>query len=210
MDQGTGDALLHYVEGGVYPMDHPCVKEFAMTGPMLGAIRQYSAALPVALCGLTAYRSAQFGPEYHDTFFTTQFNVHRIEKHTLVRDGSTFRSVERDFVTSDSYDVHLTDVLEDADGSLLVVDMGAWFNYGCPTSKIAKPEVPGAIYRVRRTGAPRSRRSLGQVPEARIRRADRTRAGHTGRTARRPSAQGPGAGHCTTEQVGTGRGRDTG
>ena len=44
-------------------------------------------------------------------------------------------------------------MLEDADGSLLVVDMGAWFNYGCPTSKIAKPEVLGAIYRVRRADA---------------------------------------------------------
>jgi putative heme-binding domain-containing protein len=32
--------------------------------------------------------------------------------------------------------------------------MGAWFNYGCPTSKIAKPEVLGAIYRVRRKDAP--------------------------------------------------------
>jgi hypothetical protein len=62
MDQGPGDALLHYVEGGVYPMDHPCVKEFVRTGPLLGAVRQFDAALPVALCGLTRYRSAQFGP----------------------------------------------------------------------------------------------------------------------------------------------------
>lgn len=154
MDQGPGDALLHYVEGGVYPMDHPCVKEFVSTGPMLGAVRQYSAALPVALCGLTAYRSSHLGADYTGGFFTAQFNVHRIEHHRLVPDGSTFRSVERDFVTSDSYDVHLSDVLEDADGTLLFVDMGAWFNYGCPTSKIAKPEVLGGIYRVRRRGGP--------------------------------------------------------
>src|SRR4051794_13823764 len=155
MDQGPGDALLHYVEGGVYPMDHPCVKEFARTGPMLGAVRQYGAALPVALCGLCRYRSSQFGRDYQDSLFSAQFNVHRIEQHTLVRDGSTFRSVEKDFVTSGNYDVHFTDVLEDADGSLLLVDMGAWFNYGCPTSKIAKAEVLGAIYRVRRKDAPR-------------------------------------------------------
>src|SRR5262249_4656081 len=90
-----------------------------------------------------------------DSLFSAQFNVHRIEQHTLVRDGATFRSVEKDFVTSDDYDIHFTDVLEDADGSLLLVDMGAWFNYGCPTSKIAKAEVLGAIYRVRRKDAPR-------------------------------------------------------
>jgi putative membrane-bound dehydrogenase-like protein len=155
MDQGPGDALLHYVEGGVYPMDHPCVKEFPRTGPMLGAVRQYGAALPVALCGLCRYGSSQFGKDYQDSLFSAQFNVHRIEQHTLVRDGSTFRSIEKDFVTSDNYDVHFTDVLEDADGSLLLVDMGAWFNYGCPTSKIAKAEVLGAIYRVRRKDAPR-------------------------------------------------------
>jgi putative heme-binding domain-containing protein len=154
MDQGPGDALLHYIEGGVYPMEHPCVKEFPMTGPLLGAVRQYTAALPVALCGLARYRSGQFGLDFQDSFFTAQFNVHRIEQHTLVRHGATFRSRERDFLTSTDHDVHFTDVLEDADGSLLVVDMGAWFNYGCPTSKIARPEVLGAIYRVRKVGAP--------------------------------------------------------
>jgi putative heme-binding domain-containing protein len=155
MDQGPGDALLHYVEGGVYPMDHPCVKEFPRTGPMLGAVRQYTAALPVALCGLCRYGSTQFGDDYKDCLFSAQFNVHRVERHTLVRDGSTYRSVEKDFLTSTDYDTHFTDVLEDADGSLLVVDMGAWFNYGCPTSKIARPEVLGAIYRIRRKDAPR-------------------------------------------------------
>jgi putative heme-binding domain-containing protein len=154
MDQGPGDALLHYVEGGVYPMEHPCIKEFPMTGPMLGSVKQYTAALPVALCGLTRYRSTQFGPDYQNSLFTAQFNVHRIEQHILVRDGATFRSKDKDFLTSTDHDTHFTDVLEDADGSLLVVDMGAWFNYGCPTSKIAKPEVLGGIYRIRRTDAP--------------------------------------------------------
>jgi putative heme-binding domain-containing protein len=154
MDQGPGDALLHYVEGGVYPMEHPCLKEFPMTGSLLGSVRQYTAALPVALCGLARYRSTQLGPDYRNSLFTAQFNVHRIQQHSLVRDGATFRTVDRDFLTSTDQDVHFTDVFEDADGSLLIVDMGAWFNYGCPTSKIARPEVLGAIYRVRRRDAP--------------------------------------------------------
>ena len=42
---------------------------------------------------------------------------------------------------------------EDADGSLLVVDTGGWYKLCCPTSQIAKPEVLGGIYRIRRTGA---------------------------------------------------------
>ena len=46
-------------------------------------------------------------------------------------------------------------MLEDADGSLLVIDTGGWFRIGCPTSQIAKPDVMGAIYRVRKTDAQR-------------------------------------------------------
>ncbi|MDE0819040.1 MAG: HEAT repeat domain-containing protein, partial [Pirellulaceae bacterium] len=39
-----------------------------------------------------------------------------------------------------------------ADGSLIVVDTGGWFYRGCPTSQFARPDVLGAIYRVRRDG----------------------------------------------------------
>jgi putative heme-binding domain-containing protein len=35
------------------------------------------------------------------------------------------------------------------------MDTGAWFIHGCPISRIAKPEIKGAIYRVRRKGAAR-------------------------------------------------------
>src|SRR5260370_320882 len=44
--------------------------------------------------------------------------------------------------------------MEDADGSLIVVDTGAWFVHGCPISRVSKPEVKGAVYRVRKIGAP--------------------------------------------------------
>ncbi|MBI4603203.1 MAG: HEAT repeat domain-containing protein [Planctomycetes bacterium] len=155
MDQGTGDALLHYVLGGVYPRDdQPCLEELPKTGPLLGAVLTFSAALPVALCGLERIRSDRLGLGYQDTLLSTQFNVHRIQQHVLARDGATFRASSKDFLASSDYDLRLTDVLEDADGSLLAVDMGAWFNYGCPTAKIAKPEVKGSIYRIRRAAAP--------------------------------------------------------
>src|SRR5262249_38139215 len=44
---------------------------------------------------------------------------------------------------------------DDADGSLVVVDTGGWYKLCCPTSQIRKPDVLGAIYRVRRKAAPR-------------------------------------------------------
>jgi putative heme-binding domain-containing protein len=56
-------------------------------------------------------------------------------------------------VVSDSIDFHPTDVLEDADGSLLIVDTGAWYKLCCPSSQLAKADVLGGIYRVRRSGA---------------------------------------------------------
>ena len=46
-------------------------------------------------------------------------------------------------------------MLEDADGSLLVVDTGGWYKLCCPTSQLHKPDVLGAIYRVRRKDAPK-------------------------------------------------------
>src|SRR5262249_6242782 len=154
MDQVQGDCLLHYVEGGVYPMEHPCLAEFATTGPPLGAVRRYSAVLPAALCGLTRYRSRSLGAEFQDCWFSTQYILRAIVRHDLVREGSTFRAEDADFLTCTTHDVRLTDVLEDADGSLLFVDMGAWFTYGFPGNPLPKPEALGAIYRIRRVGAP--------------------------------------------------------
>jgi putative heme-binding domain-containing protein len=155
MDQGPGDCLLHYVEGGVYPMEHPCLTELVRTGPLLPPVRQYSPVLPAALCGLTSYRSDHFGPAYRDCLFSTHYMTHKIVQHILVRDGSTFRAEDRDFLATMSHDVRLTDVLEGGDGSLLFVDMGAWFTYGFPGNPLAKPAAFGAIYRIRRSGAPR-------------------------------------------------------
>jgi putative heme-binding domain-containing protein len=162
MDQGPGDALLHYVEGGVYPMEHPCLREFAWTGPLLGSVQQYSPALPAALCGLTRYRSAHLGKEYQGSLFSTQYMLHRIVQNKLIRDGSTFRAEDRVLLSSDDHDVHLTDVIEDADGSLLFIDMGAWFTYGFPGNPLPRPEVLGGIYRIRRVGAPRTKDPWGK------------------------------------------------
>ncbi|HEY5313028.1 MAG TPA: HEAT repeat domain-containing protein, partial [Pirellulales bacterium] len=78
---------------------------------------------------------------------------HTLVRTQLTRDGATFRSADQDFLTSTDMDFHPTDVLEDADGSLLVIDTGGWFRIGCPTSRIAKPEILGGIYRIRRHGA---------------------------------------------------------
>ena len=87
------------------------------------------------------------------------FNLHKVTRHVLEPSGATFTNRDTDFLVSDSRDFHPTDVIEDADGSLLVVDTGAWYKLCCPTSQLAKPDVLGAIYRVRRKGGAAGRGS---------------------------------------------------
>ena len=65
----------------------------------------------------------------------------------------TFHAETTDFLVSNNLDFHPTDILEDADGSLIVIDTGGWYKLCCPTSQLWKPDILGAIYRIRRKGA---------------------------------------------------------
>jgi putative heme-binding domain-containing protein len=56
---------------------------------------------------------------------------------------------------SNNLDFHPTDILEDADGSLIVIDTGGWYKLCCPTSQLWKPDILGGIYRIRRKGTPK-------------------------------------------------------
>lgn len=149
-DDARHDALVHYAYGGVYPRRHPVTAEFKRTGDFMPPLSLFGVVAPA---GLTRYESDQWGADYRDNFFSVQFNTHKVVRHVLTRSGASFRSADEDFLTSDNPDFHPTDVFEDADGSLLVIDTGGWFRNGCPTSQVAKPEILGAIYRVRRLGS---------------------------------------------------------
>ncbi len=151
-----GDTLVHWVEGGVYPREdqQDAIAEFPWTGGLLGPVTNYG---HVAVSGLCVDRAGFASDEEGSGaihVFVTEFNTHKVVLTTLERSGSTFRAVEtRDFLVSDDPDFHPTDVLQDADGSLLVIDTGGWFRIGCPTSQVAKPQIVGAIYRIRKTSA---------------------------------------------------------
>ncbi len=149
-----GDCLVHWVRGGVYPrLDQPdCLAEFPRTGEPLDAVHNFG---HVAVSGVMRYRSGSFGfgEEYANNWFVTEFNTHKVKRCVLEREGSTFKATVHEFLKAKSDDFHPTDVLEDADGSLLVIDTGGWFRIGCPTSQIAKSHILGGIYRVRKTDA---------------------------------------------------------
>ena len=156
-DGPRGDCLVHWVEGGVYPRydQQDAIDEFPSTGDPLGPVHNYG---HVAVSGLTRYRSDQFfGPIDEEnpqhSFFVTQFNTHKLVRTIVSREGASFKAESHeDFMVSDNPDFHPTDVVEDADGSLLVIDTGGWFRIGCPTSQVAKPDIAGAVYRIKKVG----------------------------------------------------------
>ncbi|MCI0332490.1 MAG: HEAT repeat domain-containing protein [Planctomycetes bacterium] len=147
---GRRDGLAHAIYGGVYGKDHGVLVGHPRTGELMPALVLMS---PTAPCGLERYDSNVFGAEYRDNLFACQFNLRKVSRHVLRTRGSSYISEDSDFVTSDNVDFHPTDVLMDADGSLLVIDTGGWYKLCCPTSQLWKPDVLGGIYRVRRDGA---------------------------------------------------------
>lgn len=144
------DGILYALEGAVFPWNE-VLNEFKSTGELFEPVDPLGW---VAVSGLIRYRGDNFGKDFRDNFFSAQFNPHRIQRHIVERDGAGFRVRHEDFLTCTDPDFHPTALVEDADGSLLVIDTGGWFRIGCPTSRIAKPEINGAIYRIRRTSAP--------------------------------------------------------
>ena len=150
---GRTDALLHWIYGSVYNLRREPVRP-RTSGELLPPMSRRGWVAPP---GLTRYRSGKFGngfgADYRDDIFLTEFNTHRVYRIMPERTGASYTASDEVFLESTSPYVHFTDVIEDADGSLLVMDTGGWFLYGCPTSALSRPEIKGGIYRIRKRGA---------------------------------------------------------
>ncbi|MFM8283717.1 MAG: PVC-type heme-binding CxxCH protein [Planctomycetaceae bacterium] len=148
---GQRDGLIHALYGGVYGKDHGVLDGHPRTGGLLPALAHLGPAAPA---GLHLHSGFGCGPVAAGDLFTCAFNLRTVMHHRLVAAGASFTTVDEPFVQSDSVDFHPTDVIEDADGSLVVVDTGGWYKLCCPTSQLEKPAALGAIYRVRHGAAP--------------------------------------------------------
>jgi putative membrane-bound dehydrogenase-like protein len=159
---GQRDALMYWTEGGIYPKPNKNITRDALplTGELMPVVTKYSRVAPA---GITRYRNSSLGEDYQDNLFSAQFNTHRVLRHKLIRDGASFRTEDEVFFSSSNEDFHPTDVLEDGDGNLLVVETGGWFIKGCPLSQVSKPELQGSIYRVRKKGAAKVEDPFGNV-----------------------------------------------
>ncbi len=150
--------MIHAIYGGVYGKKHDSIYAHPMTGDVMPVLNHQGAAAP---CGLIAGSDFLFGGGFDQHLFACYFNLHKVVNHKLIPDGPTYTTEDADLLFCDHPDFHPTDVFEDADGSLLIVDTGGWYKVCCPTSQLAKPDVLGAIYRVRKKGAPKVSDPLG-------------------------------------------------
>ena len=159
---GRRDGLIHAVYGGVYGKQNAVLDAHPHTGSLMPVLDHLGAAAP---CGLTRLKSDQLGADFRNNLLTSLFNMQKVTRHILAPAGASFTSRTVEFLRSDNRDFHPTDVIEDADGSVIVVDTGGWYKLCCPTSQLWKPDIPGAIYRIRRTGGHALRDPRGEQIE---------------------------------------------
>ena len=147
--EGKRDGLIHAVYGGVYGKDHGVLAGVPRTGELMPVLVHQGASAP---CGLARLESTQLGRDFAANVLSCSFNKHRVFRHAIGNNGGMLTSENSEFLVSDSPDFHPTDVFEDADGSVLVINTGGWYKICCPTSQFYRPEVLGGIYRVKKIG----------------------------------------------------------
>ena len=146
---GIRDAIVHLVDGGLYPYCPDQGTAVPITGSFIPPLALFPA---VALSGFARAES-------DGSLYSAQHNTRKVVRHVLTRLGSSYTAENVDFVRSDNPDFHPSDVLEAPDGSLIVLDTGAWYVQHCPTGKIRTSEAKGGIWRVRSTTTSAAKRA---------------------------------------------------
>ncbi|MEZ6060897.1 MAG: HEAT repeat domain-containing protein [Planctomycetaceae bacterium] len=164
---GARDGVAHAVYGGVYGKDHDVINGHLRTGDLMPITVQFAAAAPAGLAYLESPRVASL--VYSDpvnVLVAAQFNLHRVSLHSLTPDGAGFRSENRDLLVADRIDFHPTEVIEDADGSLIVIDTGGWYDLCCPSSHVDQKTAAGGIYRLSPESTPATAATRRSSPAA--------------------------------------------
>ncbi len=159
---GQRDGLIHAVYGGVWGKVNGALDGHIRTGDLLPPLVHLGAAAPCGLLRVESPPTTSLPATLQtiqrsslDTLLACSFNMHKVTRHALKPSGASYRTIDDDFVVCDHSDFHPTDIIEDADGSFLLIDTGGWYKLCCPTSQLHKPDVAGAIYRIRRKDAKR-------------------------------------------------------
>lgn len=147
---GLRDGITHSVYGSLFGKVHRVIDGHVRTGSLMPVTIDLGPAAPSGLKCLTS--TAVIPPQASDEciLVAAQFNLQKVSAHRLRASGASFTSHNEDIVVADRIDFHPTDVLEDTDGSLLIVDTGGWYDLCCPSSRIDQKAANGGIYRLSR------------------------------------------------------------
>ncbi len=152
--KGLRDGIAHAVYGSVFGKDHRVLEGHVRTGPLMPVTIDLGAAAPSGLICLASndlLSAIQPNPPTSNerVLVAALFNLQKVTTHRLLPLGASFSSQNADLVVADRIDFHPTDVLEDADGSLLIVDTGGWYDLCCPSSRVDQKAAAGGIYRLK-------------------------------------------------------------
>ena len=145
--EGKRDGIGHAVYGSLFGKRHRPIEGHFRTGDLMPVTKHLGPAAPSGLAYLHQWS------ENHSTLACAQFNLHKVSIHELVPDGAAFKTIDHDLVRSDHLPFHPTDVIEDADGSLIILDTGDWYDLCCPSSGAENSTEVGGIYRLRKDNA---------------------------------------------------------
>lgn len=144
---GLRDGIGHGIYGSVFGKNHAVLDGHPKTGPLMLPMVELGPAAP---SGLIVQSDTEDTPDDNlSRLVAAQFNLQRVSEHTLIRKGTTYESSNSDLVIGDQLDFHPVGILEDIDGSLLVVDTGGWYDLCCPSSGTEERVATGGIYRLR-------------------------------------------------------------
>ena len=156
--KGLRDGIGHAVYGSVFGKDHAVLRSHVKTGPLMKPIVELGPAAPSGL--LTMSQASPWIPsgnaQSQTTMVAALFNLQKVTAHSLTPNGASYTASTSDLVVGEQLDFHPVDVLEDVDGSLLIVDTGGWYDLCCPSSGNEERISKGGIYRLKDRNAQKS------------------------------------------------------
>jgi len=152
------DTLMHWQLGGVYerPDYLRIIADLPRTHERMPILKDLGHVVPSGSCfwksaNALAPAGRPWSADPADLqYLVAYYNSKKVMRFELKKDGSTYRAEEHEFFTVERTGAHLSDIIECPDGSLLVVDTGTWYSH-CPSSLQGTANIPGQIYRIRRT-----------------------------------------------------------
>ena len=162
---GMRDGIGHAPRGGLFGKYQQLLDLHWSTGPLLQPIANLGAAAPASVSFLESnliadstnwYKASATNSPKNRFLVSSQFNYHKIGLHRLVENGSSFETESHDLLSADRVDFHPVDILEEADGSLLVFDTGGWYDLCCPSSGTDQKVAMGGIYRLKNSDGKKS------------------------------------------------------